>query len=79
MPLLQKYTQRISSSHKGRILFLLDQSAVMSERITGSSERKCDLLAKAVNRWLEGTIIENYSRQSVERLGRSDAYIKETP
>jgi len=59
MPLLQKYTRLISSSQKGCILFLLDQLAAMSERIAGSSERKCDLLAKAVNRWLEGTVIEN--------------------
>ncbi len=46
------YQREISRDHKACILFVLDQSYSMVEPLGGSSSRKCDELAKAVNAWL---------------------------
>jgi len=46
------YQREISRDHKACILFLLDQSYSMVEPLGGSSRRKCDELAAAVNAWL---------------------------
>lgn len=46
------YQREISRDHKACILFLLDQSYSMVEPLGGTSNRKCDELAKAVNSWL---------------------------
>ena len=46
------YQREISRDHKACILFLLDQSYSMVEPLGGSTSRKCDELAKAVNGWL---------------------------
>jgi hypothetical protein len=46
------YQREISRDHKACILFVLDQSYSMVEPLGGSTRRKCDELAMAVNAWL---------------------------
>jgi len=55
----EQYNQAIDSINRGCVLFLLDQSGSMEEQIANSTERKCDQLAKAINRWLENIVIQN--------------------
>ena len=55
----EQYNQAIDSINRGCVLFLLDQSGSMEEQIANSSERKCDQLVKAINRWLENIVIQN--------------------
>jgi hypothetical protein len=51
------YSQEISRQHKACFLFLLDQSFSMEESLGGSSNRKCDELATAINGWLQNMAI----------------------
>jgi hypothetical protein len=51
------YQAEISSSRKGCFLFLLDQSFGMDEPLGGSSQRRCDWLAQAVNAWLRELVL----------------------
>ena len=51
------YSQEISRQHKACFLFLLDQSFSMEEPLGGSSNRKCDELATAINGWLQNMAI----------------------
>jgi len=53
----EQYNQPINSINRGCVLFLLDQSGSMEEPIANSSQRKCDQLVKAINRWLENIVI----------------------
>lgn len=46
------YEQEISRQNKGCFLFLLDQSYSMEEPLGGTTQRKCDQLALAINAWL---------------------------
>ena len=51
------YSQEISRQHKACFLFLLDQSFSMEEPLGGSTYRKCDELATAINGWLQNMAI----------------------
>lgn len=53
----EKYSQEISRENPGCILFLLDQSYSMEEPLGNSSRRKMDVLATAINSWLQNMII----------------------
>ncbi len=59
------YQREISRDHKACILFLLDQSYSMVEPLGGSSHRKCDELAKAVNAWLYNMSIRASGNEGV--------------
>jgi hypothetical protein len=61
VPEYDSYDQEISGAHKGCFLFLIDQSASMIEPMGNSSERKCDQLVKAINKFLETLVIMNSS------------------
>jgi uncharacterized protein YegL len=52
------YQQEISREHKAYFIFLLDQSTSMEEPIGGSEQRKMDVVARAVNSWLQEMVIK---------------------
>ena len=59
------YQREISRDNKACILFLLDQSYSMVEPLGGSSHRKCDELAQAVNAWLYNMSIRASGNEGV--------------
>ncbi len=59
------YQREISRDHKACVLFLLDQSYSMVEPLGGSTDRKCDELAKAVNAWLYNMSIRSSGDEGI--------------
>ncbi len=51
------YTQFISRANKACFVFLLDQSYSMSKRLGGTSLRKMEELAMAINEWLVNMVL----------------------
>ncbi|MCA9246431.1 MAG: VWA domain-containing protein [Planctomycetales bacterium] len=54
---MSPYQREISSDRKACILFLLDQSFSMDEKLGNGEKRKCEQLASAVNGWLHNMAI----------------------
>ena len=52
------YSQEISRSTPACFLFLIDQSLSMEEPLGGAGAPKCEMLADAINGWLENMIIK---------------------
>ncbi|HEX4149619.1 MAG TPA: hypothetical protein VHY20_11555, partial [Pirellulales bacterium] len=59
------YQREISRDHKACVLFLLDHSESMAQRLGGSTRRKCDELASAVNNWLHNMAIRASSDDGI--------------
>ena len=59
------YNKDISRKDKGLVIFLLDQSGSMEDPLGGSSERKMDALATAINSLLENTVIRATAGEGV--------------
>jgi len=59
------YQREISRDHKACILFVLDQSYSMVEPLGGSTKRKCDELALAVNSWLYNMSIRSSGDEGI--------------
>lgn len=59
------YTAQISRGNPGCFLFLIDQSGSMDEKFAGSSRKKCQFLADAINRILRELCLKSASGKDV--------------
>jgi hypothetical protein len=59
------YSAEISRSNPTCFVFLIDQSASMTDRIGGESQRKCDVVADALNRLLSELAIKCAKEEGV--------------
>jgi hypothetical protein len=61
------YSAEISRTNPACFLFLIDQSASMSDPLAGSSERKAEYLATVINRTLQELLIKCSAGEEIRR------------